>query len=114
MEVGFATWFEERLEVGHEVGLVGLDGEQVMGALAVQEVGELALGQQRVGGEGFAGEAALQGLEQGDDRADFVGALGVLAGADGQAAYFFWVWVVCERWPTALRMWVWQAPSSSL
>ena len=34
----------------------------------------------------------------------------LFAGADGQAAYFFWVWVV-ERWPqdVARPEWLWAA-----
>ena len=113
LEVGFAAFLEVDVEVGQQVGPIALDGEQVVRAAADEEVGELCLGEQRVGGEGFVGEVGFEGLEHGDDGADLVGALGLLAGADGQAAYFFWVWVVWERWPTALRMWVWQGPSWS-
>ena len=112
-EVGFGAFSEVEFEVGQQVGPIALDGEQVMRASADEEVGELCLGEQGVGGEGFAGEVGFEGLKHGDDGADLVGALGLFAGADGQAAYFFWVWVVWERWPTALGMWVWQGPSWS-
>ena len=43
-----------------------------MGAAGVEEVGELALGEQGVGGEGAAAEVEPQVLEHGDDGADFV------------------------------------------
>ena len=105
LEVGFAAFSEVDVEVGQQVGPIALDGEQVVRASADEEVGELCLGEQGVGGEGFVGEVGFEGLKHGDDSADLVGVLGLFAGADGQAAYFFWVWVVWERWPTALRMW---------
>ena len=60
----------------------------------VEEVGEFALCEESVGGEGFAGEVEFEGFEHGDDGADFVGAFGVVGGVEGDAGDFFWVCVV--------------------
>ena len=106
-EVGLAAVLEEHPEVVEEGGLVALGGEHEVGAAGVEEVGELALGEQGVGGEGAAAEVEPQVLEQGDDGADFVGTFGLVVGADREAVDFFWVWVTPLRWPTAPRMWTW-------
>jgi len=78
-----------------------------VGAAFAEAVGELALGEQGVGGEGAAGEVESEVVEQRQDHADLVGALGLVVGADGQAVDFFWVWVTPLRWPTAPRTWTW-------
>ena len=91
-----------------------------MGAAGAEEVGELALGEQGVGGEGAAAEVEPQVLEHGDNGADFdptAGgrrALGLVVGADREAVDFFWVWVTPLRWPTAPRMWTWYWFSADL
>ena len=92
-EVGFAAVAEEELDVAEERGLVGLGGEREVGAAAAQEVGEPALRQQGVGGEGRAVEVevGVEVGEHGEDGADLVGPLGLVVGADGQAVDFFWV-----------------------
>ena len=105
-EVGLAAVLEEHPEVVEEGGLVALGGEHEVGAAGAEEVGELALGEQGVGGEGPAGEVDVEVVEHGDDGADLVGAFGLVVGTDRQAVDFFWVYVAPLRWPTALRMWV--------
>ena len=96
-EVGFAAVAEEQPDVVEEGGLVGLGGEHEVGAAAAEEVGELALGEQGVGGEGAAGEVEVEAFEHGDDGADLVPtacgrrASGLVVGADRQAVDFFWV-----------------------
>ena len=113
-EVGLGAVGEEHPEVVEQGRLVVLGGEHEVGAAGAEEVGELALGEQGVGGEGAAGEVEPEALEHGDNGADLVGALGLVVGADGQAADFFWVWVTPLRWPTAPRMWTWHSPSPIL
>ena len=111
-EVGFAAVAEEQFDVVEQGRLVGLGGEHEVGAAAAEEVGELALGEQGVGGEGPAGEVDVEVVEHGDDGADLVPtacgrrAFGLVVGTDRQAVDFFWVYVVPLRCPTALRMWV--------
>lgn len=92
-EVGLAAVAEEELDVAEQRGLVGLGGEREVGAAAAQEVGEPALRQQGVGGEGRAVEVevGVEVGEHGEDGADLVGASGLVVGADGQAVDFFWV-----------------------
>jgi hypothetical protein len=54
-EVGLAALLEGELEVGEQRWLIGFDREQVMGLAILDDMGgELALGQQGIGGEGFA------------------------------------------------------------
>ena len=70
--------------------LVVFDGEVVMGVtLADQVVGDVALGQQGIGGNIFALD--IDGIQQRDGGFDFVGALELIASRYGQGADFFWV-----------------------
>ena len=72
-----------------KTGLVVFDGEVVMSfTLPDQIVGDLALGQQSIGGNLFALD--IDGIKQRDGGLDFVGALNLLVGY-GQGTYFFWV-----------------------
>jgi hypothetical protein len=72
-----------------KTGLVVFDGEVVMSfTLANQIVGDLALGQQGIGGNLFALD--IDGIQQRDGGLDFVGALNLLV-RYGQGTYFFWV-----------------------
>ena len=57
--------------------------------------------------KGLAGEVEFEAFEHGDDGSDFVGALGLVVGAEREAVDFFWVRVTPSRWPTAPRMWTW-------
>ena len=76
-------------DIEQQCGLVVLDGEEVMG-VAFEEVGrEGALGQQRIGGEGLAGDV-FELVEERNDGADLVGALRLVVGAELQGD-FFWV-----------------------
>jgi hypothetical protein len=56
--------------------------------LAEQILGDLALGQQGIGGNLFALD--IDGIQQRDGGLDFVGALNLLV-RYGQGTYFFWV-----------------------
>ena len=103
-EVGFAAAVEEQPEVVEQGRLVALGGEHEVGAAGAEEVGELAPGEQGVGGEGLAGEVEFEAFEHGDDGSDLVGALGLVVGAERKAVDFFWVRVAPPRWPTAPRM----------
>ena len=85
LEVGFAAFSEVDVEVGQQIGPIALDGEQEVRASADEEVGELGLGEQGVGGEGFVGEVGFEGLKHGDDGADLVGALGLFAAVPRQS-----------------------------
>lgn len=70
-------------------GLVVFNGEVVMSfTVPDQIVGDLALGQQGIGGNIFA--LNIDGIKKRDDGLDFVGALNLLV-EYGQGAYFFWV-----------------------
>ena len=91
--------------------LVALDGEQIVGAAAEEIIGEGALGEQRIGGDGAACDIGKR-LEQGDDGADLVGALLPVAGVRPQADFY------CPQeallsWPTMPSTWVW-LPSASM
>ena len=76
--------------VFEQVLLVTLDGEVVMRVALLNQIpGHFALGQQGVGGNGFA--ADVDGRQQRDGGLDFVGLLFLLAALYGQGAHFFWV-----------------------
>ncbi|WPL13250.1 hypothetical protein Thiosp_03048 [Thiorhodovibrio litoralis] len=69
-------------------------GDKNVVRAALDQVGsELALGEERVGGEGFAGK--VEGIEHRDRHPDlplfFWGAFQLIAAIDGQRADFFWV-----------------------
>ena len=88
---GFAVRLGGELQgdIEQQCGLVVLDGEEVM-RVAFEEVGcEGALGQQRIGGEGLAGNV-VELVEERNDGADLVGAFCLVVGAELQAD-FFWV-----------------------
>ena len=76
-------------DIEQQCRLVVLDGEEVMG-VAFEEVGrEGALGQQRIGGEGLAGNV-VELVEERNDGADLVGTFCLVVGAELQGD-FFWV-----------------------
>lgn len=110
-EIGSAAALEDQADILAQGRLVVFDGEDVVGVVLDQVGGELALGQQGVGGEGLAGD--VEGFQQWDDHLDLVGLIDLLATAYGQGADFFWVWQVWLWWPTTPRMWVWR-PSASM
>ena len=89
LEVGRPARGEQQADRLGEAGLIVLDGEDVVGVVLAQVSGELALGQQGVGGNGLAGER--EGFEERDDHPDLVGLLDRIALADGQGTDFFWV-----------------------
>ena len=89
LEVGFAAFSEVDVEVGQQVGPIALDGEQVVRAAADEEVGELCLGEQGSAVKVLPARSDSRALSMGMTAPILVGALGLFAGADGQAAYFF-------------------------
>ena len=78
------------MEIGGQGRLVVLGDEDIVRTALGQIIGELALGQQRVGGQGLAGE--VEGIEYRDRHPDLVGAFQLLAATDRQRGDFFWVW----------------------
>ena len=87
--LGFRLGGEEQGNIAPQGRLIVLNGQEVVG-VAFEEVGrKLALGQQRIGGEGLAADV-LDLVEKRNDGADFVGAFGLVVGA-GLQADFFWV-----------------------
>jgi hypothetical protein len=73
-----------------KTGLVVFDGAVVMGVtLPDHVIGDVALGQQGIGGDILALD--IDGLQQGDGGFDFVGAFEFIARRYGQSADFFWV-----------------------
>ena len=79
---------EQQADVLHEGWLVPLDGEQVVGTTTEEILGQGALGEQGVGGEGPSPDIG-QCLEEWDDGADLVGAFLLVVGIASQAD-FFW------------------------
>ncbi len=75
--------------IREQVWLIVFDGEYDVGVAREQVIGELALGEQSVGGKGLLGDD--QGLDDRDHRPDFFGLLGFVADLDGQSTDFFWV-----------------------
>jgi len=74
-----------------QTGLVAFDGKVIMGLPACAQragkssndvIADVALGQQGVGGDGFALDG--NGVKQGDGDFDFVGAFGFVAAGDWQ------------------------------
>lgn len=88
-EVRCAALGEVQADVGGERWLVVLGDEQVVGAAFDQMRGELALGEQGVGGNGLAGD--VDGGEHRDSHPDLVGAFQLITAVDGQGGDFFWV-----------------------
>ena len=93
---------EPQSEVCEEDFLVVLGDERVVGLMVAQERGDRGLGEQGIGGDGFAGEVA-EFAEQRERDSDLVGALlgAAVAGQDG----FFWPQGRAVSWPQAPRMW---------
>ena len=78
---------EQKPDVVEQGRLVALDGEHIVGAPGEEILGEGALGEQRIGGDGQAGDIG-QRLEQGNDGADLVGTFLPVAGVRPQADFF--------------------------
>lgn len=82
-----APLLEEQAKIGVQVRLIIFDGKDVVGVVRAEVIGELALGEQGVGGEGLAGD--IQGVEERDHHPDLVGLLDLVAARYGQGADFF-------------------------
>jgi len=70
-EVRFTALLEGELEIGEQVGLIGFDSAQVMGLPLEEMARQLSLGQQGIGGEGFAGD--IERRDERDEGADLIG-----------------------------------------
>ncbi len=104
-EVGLTALGEDQADIGVQGRLVVFDGEDVVGAARDEIVGQRALGQEGVGGDGLA--ADVEGVEDRDGHPNLIGLLERVAAVDdGQHADFFWVWQVWLWWPTTPRIWV--------
>jgi len=69
--------------------LVSFDGEMIMGmALRNQVLGNLALGQQSIGGHILA--LNIDGVKEGNGHLDLVGALQFVTVFGRQGTHFFW------------------------
>ncbi len=90
-EIGLFALLKIKGEIFEQRGLIAFDGEVVMGlSIFDQIVGELALGQQRIGAYGFAFN--VDSLKQWNRHLDLVGLLDFVTIAYRQSADFFWVW----------------------
>ena len=86
--------FKIQRDVLKKSWLVIFDGEVVIGfTLPYQIVGDLALGQQGIGGNIFA--LNVDGIKERDSGFDFVGTLNLLVGY-GQGTYFFGCSMFCS------------------
>lgn len=92
--VGFAAISEGHDQIIEQLTLIAFDREQVMRISGQNLAGEMALGQQGVGGQCFAGQIDFEGLDQGQERPDFIGLLGRVVVDALQLADFFWAKVV--------------------
>ena len=87
--IGLLAVLEARADRFAQRGLVVFDGEDVVGLVVERVVGQLALGQQGIGGEGLIGE--VEGVEKRDGHTDLVGLLDRPAVAYGEGTDLFWV-----------------------
>ena len=94
-----AILVEGEADIVEHVGLVGLDGEQVVGAAVEQIGGERALGEQGIGGDGAPCDVGDR-LERGEDGADLVGAFLAFVEVGSHAVFFFCSKGALESWPT--------------
>ena len=77
--VGGLAISEEEFDGVPECGLVALGDHHVVSVMVVEEACELSLCEQGIDGDCGARQGILEGFEQGDDDADFVGSLDVIA-----------------------------------
>lgn len=87
--VGGPALCEQGVDVFLQRGLVALDGEVVVCPAADQVVGQLALGQQRVGGDDAPSD--VDRIEHRRGGLDLIGALDLVGVVNAQATDFFWV-----------------------
>lgn len=88
-KIRFMPVFKVQGDVLEKSGLVVFHGEVVIRVALLNQVGgDLALGQQGIGGNFFS--LNIDGIQQRDGGLDFVGALDRFI-VCGQGAYFFWV-----------------------
>ena len=89
-EIRRTAAFEEQADVGQQSRLIGFDREQVMGTAFFDQVaGELALGEQGIGGDRRA--ADVHAREQRDDHPDLIGLFDLVGAVYRQRGDFFWV-----------------------
>ena len=88
-EVRTGAGLKIALEVGQQCRSIAFDGEVVVRAAAADELGDGALGQQRIGGDVLIPQ--VESLEQRDSGFDLIGLFeGARIGCYGQSADFFW------------------------
>ena len=87
--VGAAAPLEQQADAVLQRGLVALDAEVVVRPACDQVIGQVALCQQRIGGDIEAGDVDRVKPRRG--RLDLIGALDLIVVVDAQAADFFWV-----------------------
>jgi hypothetical protein len=89
-EIGLFAVLEPQCDVFENTALVSFDGEMIMGmTLRDQVLGNLALGQQSIGGHILA--LKMEGVKHGDGHLDFVGTFDFFFVFYGQGTDFFWV-----------------------
>ena len=88
-KVGRRATLEDQADIRQQGRLVVFDGEDIVGVVFKDVVGERALGQQGVSGNGLAGD--VQRLKHRDDHPDLIGLLDFVAAFYGQCSNFFWV-----------------------
>ncbi|MBK5941400.1 hypothetical protein CCR96_19545 [Halochromatium roseum] len=76
-------------DIGGHGGLIVFGDEEVVGAARHHLLGDLALGQQGIGGDSLA--ADVERFEQRDGHADLIGLLDLVGRAYGQGGDLFWV-----------------------
>jgi len=81
--------FKDQAEIRLPGRLVVFDGEHGVGIVFKEIIGELARGEQGIGGDRLAGD--VQRLKDRDDHPDLVGLLKLVTAAYGQGTAFFWV-----------------------
>lgn len=87
--MGWPAPLELQADVVLQRGLVAFDAEVVVRPACDHVLGQIALGQQRIGGDVKAGD--VDGVEHRCGRLDLVRALDLIVVLGTQAADFFWV-----------------------
>ena len=88
-KVRLTATFKDQADIRPQGRLVIFDGEDVMGVVFQEILGEFALGEQGIGGDRLAGD--IQRLKDRDDHPDLIGLLELISAVYGQGADFFWV-----------------------
>ncbi len=87
--VGRLSILKKERDIGLQGGLIAFDGEVVVGFPAHHIRGQLALREERIGGDVLS--LNVDAVEQRDEPSDFIGLLGFFLTFYGQGTDFFWV-----------------------